>query len=87
MGLRFVDICFRRRIMERQKEQEIRDYLEKIGLEYSSLNYDAHGRGLQIGTLFSIVAYAERNFKLHLKESLKDLIDLCEDYIQKIDEN
>ncbi|KKN73073.1 hypothetical protein LCGC14_0403820 [marine sediment metagenome] len=73
--------------MERKQEQEIRDFLEKIGLAYSSIDYDAHRRGLQIRSLFFIVAYAEGDFKTHLKNSLTDLVILCEDYIRKIDEN
>lgn len=71
--------------MERQKEQEIRDYLEKIGLQYGLIHQDENSVPY-VGLLFQTIAYITGNFKLQVKDSLKDLISLCEDYIQKIDE-
>jgi len=72
--------------MERKKEQEIRDYLDKIGLQYGSIHQNDDGMPY-IGLLFQTIAYITGDFKLQLKDSLKDLISLCEDYTQKIDEN
>jgi len=73
--------------MERQKEQEIRDYLEKIGLQYSAIEQDEGSGECYIGSLFKTIALIGGDFKQNLKCSLKDAISLLEDYIRKIDEN
>ena len=72
--------------MERQKEQEIRDLLEKFGLGSSSIHQDKQGK-FYVGSLFQTVTFIEGDFKHNLRNSLKDMIVLCEDYIQKIDED
>lgn len=73
--------------MERQKEQEVREYLEKIGLQYSAIEQDEGSGEYYIGSLFKTIAFIGGDFKWNLKCSLKDVISLLEDYIQKIDEN
>lgn len=72
--------------MERQKEQEIRDYLDKIGLQYGCIHQNEDGIPY-VGLVFQTIAYMTGDCKRQLKDSLKDLISLCEDYILKIDEN
>jgi len=73
--------------MERKQEKEIRDYLEKIGLQYSAIEQDEGSGKYYIGSLFKTIAFIEGDFKWNLKCSLKDVISLLEDYIRKIDEN
>ena len=72
--------------MTREQEQEIRKFLKKIGLQHSEFETDEDGR-TYVRTAFSIGTYIITNFKQNLKNSLKDLIDLCEFYTQKINEN
>jgi len=72
--------------MERHREQEIIGYLEKIGLEHSNLYQHKNG-AFCVESLFKTIAFVEGNFKRNLTVSLKDVITLCECYIQKIDEN
>ena len=77
--------------MERKQEKEIKDFLRKIGLEYSTLNFDDEEGKYYIDSIFRTFCFIGAlggEFKLNLIDSLKDLRDLCEDYIQKIeDEN
>lgn len=72
--------------MKEEHKQEIRDFLKKIGLEHSEFTKDDGGR-TYIVTSFKIGTYIITNFKQNLKNSLKDLINLCESYIQKVDES
>lgn len=72
--------------MTREQEQEIRRFLKKVGLQHSKFHTDEGGR-IYVVTSFSIGTYIITNFKQNLKSSLKDLSNLVEDYILKIDEN
>jgi len=72
--------------MTREQEQEIRNFLKKVGLQHSEFHTDEDGR-TYVATAFSIGTYIITNFKQNLKNSLKDLSNLAEDYILKIDEN
>jgi hypothetical protein len=71
--------------MERQKEQEIIDFLKKIGLNYSIYAQNKEGKEV-ITSSFTVITFTEGNFKSNLKDSLRDLTILCDDYIKKIDE-
>jgi hypothetical protein len=71
--------------MERKKEQEIRCFLEKIGLDYSDIHQHTNS-AFCVESLFKTTAFVEGDFKRNLIVSLKDVIMLCELYIQKIEE-
>lgn len=71
--------------MERKQEQKIRGYLDKVGLQYGLIHQNDDGI-YYVGLLFQTIAYMTGDFKIQLQDSLKDLIHLCEDYIQKIEE-
>lgn len=73
--------------MERQKEQEIKDFLKKVGLEYSTLNFDAEEGKYYIESIFRTFVFISdfgKGVGISLRDSLMDLRDLLEDYIQKI---
>lgn len=73
--------------MDKKVKKEIEDFLQKIGLEYSTLGFDEDRSKYYIYSLFRTFAFINesgKGFKLNLISSLKDMRDLCEDYIQKI---
>lgn len=71
--------------MERQKEQEIRDYLKKVGLDCARISQE--GSEFMVVSTFKTGAYIKGNFKKNLVSSLEDLINLTRAYIQNINEN
>ena len=71
--------------MTRKQEQEIIEFLKKVGLQHSEFEQDEESRTYVV-TSFKIGTYIITNFKQNLKSALKDLANLCESYITKIEE-
>jgi len=77
--------------MEKKTELEIKDFLGNVGLQYSTIGFDNEKNEYYLQSVFQTFCFipeSGKGFELNLIDSLKDLRDLCEDYIQKIeDEN
>lgn len=74
--------------MKTNKQKEIEEFLEKIGLEYSSVTY-CTPMVLEVRSLFQTIAFVEQraDIKKPLLFAIDELIELLEDYKKKINEN